>query len=174
MFLTSPDLRYEKAFLRLVEDYRLVGEQDGLSRYTPGKIDFFSYVGFLQSAAHGIGLPEGQVPYFTFWLVEGEEIVGITRIRLRLTAESEKNDGHIGYDIPPAQRRKGYGTALLRMSLIQARELGLQRVVLTCLSTNNASKRIIEKCGGRLLGLVNDDETGLPLCRYEVEMGDES
>jgi len=39
---------------------------------------------------------------------------------------------------------------MLRLALVEARKLGLSRVMLTCDDTNLASIKVIENCGGKL------------------------
>ncbi len=168
MFLTSPDLAHAAAFRRFVGDLRRYGEAGRFARYEAAERDFPGYVDQLLRAARGEGLPPGQEPYYTFWLIDGTDVVGVARVRAVLSAKAEKNDGHIGYDIAPAHRRKGYGTALLRLALAEARRMGLTRVVLTCAAANIASRRVIEKCGGSPIGSAIDDDSGEPLSRYEL------
>ncbi|HWO44907.1 MAG TPA: GNAT family N-acetyltransferase [Methylomirabilota bacterium] len=57
--------------------------------------------------------------------------------------------GHIGYDVRPSERRRGYGTRLLQMTLPEARRIGLTRVLITADDSNVASWRIIERNGGQ-------------------------
>ncbi|WP_306225491.1 GNAT family N-acetyltransferase [Bosea beijingensis] len=59
--------------------------------------------------------------------------------------------GHVGYTILPAFAGHGYATAALAAMLAVAREAGLPEIVITCDATNHASRRIIEKNGGRLV-----------------------
>lgn len=168
--LVEPDPSQADAFRNFVDDFLRRGEPDATraSKYLAGKTDFDAYVQSLRDAAHGIGLPEGQAPYRTFWLIADETLIGIVRIRPVLTPDALRTDGHIGFDIAPAERRKGYGTAMLRMALGEARRLGLDSVIVTCLATNVPSKRTIEKAGGRFIEVVTDEETGQSLLRYEL------
>ena len=48
----------------------------------------------------------------------------------------------------PSERKKGYGTLILKLALKKAREIGLKKVLLTCSDTNVGSRKIIEACGG--------------------------
>jgi predicted acetyltransferase len=168
MFLTPPDAKYAESFRRYVADYRREGDAGYVAKYAAGESDFPAYVEFLRLASRGIDLPEDCVPYQTYWLIDGGEIVGISRLRPQLTPQAEKNDGHIGYDVAPSYRRKGYATALLRMVLLEARRLGLDRVIVTCATSNVPSQGVIEKCGGRLLGETIDDDDGHAIYRYEL------
>lgn len=58
--------------------------------------------------------------------------------------------GHIGFGIRPTERRKGYGSIILRKALDFCREISLQRVMLACYKDNVASRKTIERCWGIL------------------------
>jgi predicted acetyltransferase len=73
--------------------------------------------------------------------------------------------GHIGYDVAPAARRQGHGTAMLRAALPIAAKLGLSQALITCDVDNIGSRRIIEANGGRL----EDVRSGK--LRYRVPTG---
>ena len=72
----------------------------------------------------------------------------------------------------PLERGKGYGTALLGLTLRKACEIGLREVLVTCDSGNIASVRIIEKNGGRLLGTTISDRTGELISRYRFALAE--
>lgn len=76
--------------------------------------------------------------------------------------------GHIGYNIRPADRRKGYGKEMLRLCLEKARELGLTRVLITCREGNIASEKIILANGGVYESTV-DTENG-PIRRFWITL----
>ncbi|EEF58282.1 GNAT family N-acetyltransferase [Pedosphaera parvula] len=170
MFLSLPQPKYTDAFKRLVAEYRLAGETERVTKYAAGETDFSAYLEFLASVAEGRTLPENCAPYHTFWMIQDEDILGVARVRPKLDLEGERYHGHIGYDVLPSQRNKGYGTALLRMTLLEARHLGLNRVVLTCQETNLPSRRVLLKCGAQLIEVIPDLETSFPLCRFEIEL----
>jgi predicted acetyltransferase len=88
------------------------------------------------------------VPSTVFWYVSGEHYLGTLVIRHHLTPELAEVGGHIGYHVVPAWRRQGHGTRMLAAGLVQCRRLGLERVLLTCLPENDASRRIILANGG--------------------------
>ncbi|MCW2904947.1 MAG: N-acetyltransferase [Streptosporangiaceae bacterium] len=93
------------------------------------------------------------------WWCQGEEYLGESTIRPDLTPEygSHPTDrglpirlvGHVGYEIRESARRQGHGRALLRATLQEANRIGIDPVVLTVGTSNAASIRIIESCGGR-------------------------
>jgi predicted acetyltransferase len=88
------------------------------------------------------------VPSTLWWYISGEEYVGELLIRHQLTPELERHGGHVGYEIAPAWRRRGHATAMLAEGLGKCRDLGLDRVLVTCDVTNEASRRVILANGG--------------------------
>ncbi|MFC4652205.1 GNAT family N-acetyltransferase [Lactococcus nasutitermitis] len=105
--------------------------------------------------------------YFSF--LENGEIAGSIDCRW----EIEKGDllmtgGHIGYMVAPDCRRQGVASALLDFALGKYLETGIFRVMISALETNGASRAVIEKFGGVLENIV--DEDGENLCRYWIEL----
>lgn len=99
-------------------------------------------------------LPDGFVPA-TFLVAEVDEtIVGRTSIRHQLNDFLLRESGHIGFGVLPAHRRRGYATEILCQSLVVARALGIDRVLVTCDEGNVASAKTIERCGGVLESVV--------------------
>jgi predicted acetyltransferase len=110
---------------------------------------FASFVDFLVKA----GLEETPraddwVPQTTFWYVEDDRYLGSIRVRHRLTPYLLEEGGHIGYDVRPTARLRGYATAMLAAALEFARSLGLDQVLITCDEDNVGSRRVIEANGG--------------------------
>jgi len=147
-------------------EYYAAGEE----RLKSALEDFPAYLRGLTDGARGVDLPPGRVPYTTFWLASGRRLIGRSTIRHRLTPELEHEGGHIGYDIRPSERRKGYGTLILRLTLGEARRLGLGRALLTCDTDNVGSAKVIEKNGGRLQDEAVSKISGKPISRYWIEL----
>lgn len=101
--------------------------------------------------------PDGHVPSTTLWWVDGEEYLGRLAIRHWLTPALREIGGHIGYDVRPSARRRGHATAMLREALPIARELGIDRALITCEAGNIASRTVIERNGG----VLEDERDGI-------------
>lgn len=99
------------------------------------------------------------------WITDGEEVIGSIAVRHRLTEWLLEHGGHIGYSIRPSRRREGHASRALALALDRARDLGLDRVLLTCDLDNVASRRTIEANGG-----VPEDVRG-DTRRYWIEPG---
>lgn len=113
--------------------------------------------------SEGINLREGYVPQTIYWLVEDSQLVGIGKLRTQLSENLKKMGGHIGYAIEPASRNKGYGTQILKLMLDEASKQGIQEVLITCDSTNERSRSVIESNGGVLADIIDHH------CRYWVK-----
>jgi predicted acetyltransferase len=125
------------------------------------------YVRQLERHRNGSDIPDGMVPA-TFLVAEVEgELVGRVSIRHELNDWLTRVGGHIGYCVRPAHRRRGYATEILRQSLIVARAVGVERALVSCNDANVASARAIERCGGVLENVV--DEEGSRKRRYWID-----
>lgn len=112
---------------------------------------------------------EGLVPATTFLAVDEEDrLVGMIDIRHRLNEHLLNFGGHIGYSVRKSQRRRGYATEMLALGLEKCRELGLDRVLVTCYTDNAASARTIRKNGGVLENEVQVD--GETVQRYWIAL----
>jgi predicted acetyltransferase len=152
MQLVSQTAIYKESFLLAMEEYQKIEATDRLYVYTLNlndlKKNFRSHLHQLSDEAVGKNLPKGYVPQTTFWLVDKNEFIGTATIRHRLTDKLLREGGHIGYDIRPSKRRKGYGKKLLALMLPKVKELGIVRALVTCDEINIGSKKIIEANGG--------------------------
>lgn len=167
MELVQPSVRYKDSYLESIREAQAEGRKTEFDVELAEK-DFERFVRELNERAEGKHLPEGFVPETVYWLVGGGEYVGRLSIRHRLTAHLLKIGGHIGYDIRPSKRQQGYGTEILRLGLMEAKKMGLERVLLTVDEGNIASRKIIEKNGGVLENSVPNPETGINKLRFWI------
>ena len=106
--------------------------------------------------------PPDTVPATNLWWVDGDTYLGRVQVRHRLTPHLRDVDGHVGYHVVAAHRRRGHATAMLAATLPVAAQLGLDCVLITCDADNAGSRRTIEANGG-----LFHDQRGVKL-RYWV------
>lgn len=160
--LVRPSLEVHRSFLAAMAEFRGEGRGGvydnsmiGLeNREFGGTWDtlegFAAYVQKIRrDADEDAPRPAGWVACTTLWYVEDAEYLGRLAIRHRLTDLLRDSGGHIGYDVRPTARRRGYASAMLGEALPVARALGLDQVLVTCDSDNVASRKVIEANGGR-------------------------
>jgi predicted acetyltransferase len=94
----------------------------------------------------------------------------MSHLRHQLTSSLLCRGGNIGYYVVGPERGKGYGTAVLAQTLLEARKLGLNRVLLSADSDNEPSLRVIERNGGVLEDERLDETTGTLYRRYWIDL----
>ena len=111
----------------------------------------------------------------TFLLIRKNDnkIVGTINVRWNLTEEMKKFGGNIGYGIRPTERRKGYNKINLYLGLIEAKKLGLNKVMLACDVENLGSSKTMEALGGKLERTEIDPYDGILTSVYWINV-DES
>lgn len=90
----------------------------------------------------------GWVSDTVYWGVDDQGFIGTIKLRHWLTDSLREYGGHIGYEVRPSRRKEGHGTRMLALVLPEARQRGLERVMLTCDDDNIGSQRIIQANGG--------------------------
>ncbi len=127
------------------------------------------YVEQLDQFRRAERLPEPWVPATFLLAFVEEDLVGRTSIRHQLNDYLLAVGGHIGYAVLPAFRRLGFATEILVQSLVVARSYDVHPVLITCDDDNDASARVITRCGGVLENIVESPEGGPSRRRYWIE-----
>jgi predicted acetyltransferase len=164
--LIEPTAALKTEFLAMAEEYKLGGDD----HFKSATEDFSAYLERLRNFASGENLPPDRVPQTAFWLIKDNRILGESNLRHYLNDALLIEGGHIGYSIRPSERRKGYGTLILRLALEKAKTRGLTRVLVTCDTDNIGSAKIIEKNGGKLSGQAISNHTKKPISQYWIEI----
>lgn len=94
--------------------------------------------------------------------------VGAVNIRHYLNESLYKSGGHIGDGIRPSERKKGYATAMIGLALEKCKELGINKVLMTCDKTNIGSAKSIINNGGVLESEFEED--GVVEQRYWITL----
>ena len=94
----------------------------------------------------------GRCPGKTFLLIRENDnkIVGNINVRWDLNEAMARFGGHIGYAIRPSERRKGYNKINLYLGMLEAKKVGLDKVMLDCDVNNLGSDKTLKALGGEL------------------------
>ena len=114
------------------------------------KVVWSQYLEFLENLRQGEKLPEAYVPSAFLIAEENAQLIGRTSIRYELNDFLFTRGGHIGYAVRPAFRNQGFAKEILKQSLQHIKEVGVDKVLVTCNDDNVYSARTIEACGGVL------------------------
>ena len=164
--LEAPSADLRAAFLDMAADFAAHGEP----RYVDASQDFDRFLRRIASEAQDQCWRRAEFPV-TDWLVSDGRLLGCSRLRHRLTPELAYQGGHVGYDIRPSARGRGFGTSLLSLTKERAAAMGIDRLRITCDVDNTASIRVIEKNGGVLDAVVPSRTRDKMICQYWVETG---
>ena len=115
-------------------------------------------------------LPPNRVPTTQFLTIRKSDnkIVGIISVRHYLNEALLIHGGHIGDSILPSERKKGYATKQIQLALDYCRSLGIDKVLMSCTTTNIGSEKSITKNGGVLENQIECD--GKVYKRFWIEL----
>ncbi len=167
MQLVLPSLKYKREFLEALEESKNETGDTRLSQAEENE-SFEDYVKRTNDNSKGQNLLKSHVPASTFWLIDKGELIGRTQIRHELNDFLLKANGHIGYYIRPSKRKMGYGKEILRLALLEAKKLGLSKVLIDCDEDNTGSWKIIEANGGELENVVEIEKNKPKKRRYWI------
>ena len=140
---------YKEQLFEMMDEWCATGEK--IVPYAIRKNDYHDFQYYLDNLQITEEV-DGKVPDTTLFCLDVDRniFVGAVNIRHYLTEEMLVNAGHIGDGIRPSERRKGYATAMIGLALIEAKKLGIHRVLMCCDKENIASAKSITNNGGIL------------------------
>lgn len=116
--------------------------------------------------------PAPLVPATQFMLIRKEDnkVLGFLQVRHEFNDYLSKFGGHIGYSVRPSERRKGYAKQMLKMALPFCREIGLDKVLITCNDGNIGSEKTILANGGVYESTVHEPDENEDLKRFWITL----
>lgn len=168
--LITPVLEHQALFEDMMKEWRASG-----TKIFPGAIryeyrEFSEFVDKMREKSQG--LEPGRVPSDTYLCLDEDRgiFVGAVSIRHYLSEDLLATGGHIGDGVRPSERRKGIATRMIGIALEKCREMGIDRVLITCDKDNIGSAKSIQNNGGILENEVTE-ENGNIVQRYWIENG---
>lgn len=107
----------------------------------------------------------GYYPTVVYLAYSGSTLAGIVNIRLSDDELLRKTAGHIGYNVKPSMRRRGFAREMLLYAAEVCRENGITCPVVCTEYGNTASQKTALACGFLPDGNVRLD-TGETICRF--------
>ena len=134
--------------------------------------DSFTYIEECRKYTSPETLPEGLVLATQFFYIRkaDNKLVGMLQVRHYFNDYLSKFGGHIGYSIKPGERRKGYATSMLRAILPYCKDLGLDKILITCIDGNIGSEKVILNNGGVYESTVNEPDMKRNLKRFWIHL----
>jgi predicted acetyltransferase len=159
------------SYVEMVDEFEGAGEQYVYNNVPLARSDFAAFVRELEDEKQGIGLPPGIVRQTTYVLVrDGGRVLGEFRFRPTVPPPYFNNNGHVGYNVRPSERRKGYASHVLGLLCDKARDLGLEGLMIPIGGENTGSIRTVRKCGGRLARQEIDPASGEVTSWYWIQL----
>lgn len=157
--LRNPDIKFAAEYQAFVSESIEVDGAYPWNNATRALANFAAYVQELNEESAGIGLPEGVPPQQTYFIVLDETtVIGEMRYRPTIVEPYEDMNGHLGCNLRPAYRSKGYGHIAVQLVLDIVRADGLTGVFIPIEGENRPSKGLVLKNGGQLVKTIEADE----------------
>lgn len=170
--LIFPSKEYEKEAFEYIQEFleykSEINGTGGLHRYQ----NYDEWLLKLEKDLDLLNILEDKVPASTYFLVRTSDnkIIGMINIRHKLNEFLLNEGGHIGYSVRPTERKKGYGTLMLKLGLDKCRELNLNRILITCDKINIVSAKIIQNNNGILENEVFSETFSEIIQKYWINL----
>ena len=172
MILVKPDMTMAEEIMDYKREFIEAGSSmdgtGGLRKCETAQ----EWIDFNQKMENPETVPSHFVPatQYVYLRVSDHRIVGMIQLRHELNEYLKNYGGHIGYSVRPSERRRGYAGSMLAEFLPVCRRMGLGRVLVTCLTGNEASRRTILKNGGVYENTVFEPDLKANLERYWIDL----
>jgi len=175
--LVQPSIRYKESYIEaLQEGFNSNTTAPPMTAEEINTInqDFEAYLNRSKNPKKMFRAPDGKdyerVSQSGLWLVKDDLFIGCANIRHELNDFLLMFGGNIGYAVRASERRQGYATLILKLSLDVLREKGLTRVLITTSDDNIGSQKVIEKNGGILENVAEYSWLDYKLPRYWIDL----
>ena len=170
-YLEEPSLKRKEDVKEYIEEhFKYNSNINGDSGLEEGYINYEEWLKKIELLKNPETCPKNYCPGVEYFLIrqDDDKLVGLINLRWNLNDKMLEHGGHIGYGIRPLERRKGYNKINLYLCLLKAKELGLDKVLLTAYDDNPGSVKTILALGGELENKIIEDSKLLG--RYWIDV----
>lgn len=149
--LVLPDESYKKQYLEMMDEWITFGGRLNPAALRNNGTSYEKWLDWMKDDQNKLTCPEGAVPQTLYFAVNRDDVLlGAVTIRHYLNERMLIDGGYIGYGVRPSQRRKGYAKKMLSLAIIKLREMGIDKILVTCAADNIGSMKTILANGGIL------------------------
>lgn len=167
--LVRPSATFRQQIVDMMDELTATGEK--IVPWTIRRVDYRNFEDYISDFDREANEPSvaGVMATTYFALLEAEnKIVGAVSIRHSLNDTLLNSGGHIGDGVRPTERKKGYATEMISLALEKCRDMGIEKVLMTCEKSNVGSAKSIINNGGIL---ENEHEvSGVVEQRYWIQL----
>jgi len=145
--LVQPSQEHEEWYHSMIKEFLDNGEgiMPKQMQFREKEI-YETFLSRIQDQKDWINLKPWYVPWTLYFIVnEDGNVIWWSAIRHYLSKELLIHWWHISHGIKPSERWKWYATKALKLALLEAKKLWIDKVMLTCDKNNLASARTIVK-----------------------------
>ncbi len=130
------------------------------------------YLRFCSDCENLATVPENFIQATQFICIRKSDnkLVGMIQVRHHFNEYLEKYAGHIGYSVRPTERCKGYAKEMLKMVLPFCKEIGLDKILISCSDSNIGSEKTILANGGVYESTVLEPNSNRFLKRFWIDL----
>lgn len=161
---------YKHQLHELMDEWTAANEK--IVPFAIRKNDYHDFQNYVNNLDDKITENPNLAPSTTYFCLDTDRniFVGAVNIRHNLNDILLQSGGRIGDGIRPSERRKGFGTQMLKLALDKCREMGIEKVLIICDKENIASAKTITNNGGRLENEIMHNGTFMQ--RYWIQTAD--
>ncbi len=144
MQLRRPEETDKNQVIAMMQEFKAFDSPHDGGFWPEDSFDFQNWIAKNHLNEMGIAIANGFVPSIQFVAFDTQnKPLGFLSLRLGLNDALLKRGGHIGYSIRPSERGKGYAKEMLKLGVSQAKSKGIKKLLVTCHTSNLASRAVI-------------------------------
>ena len=169
-------IRPTAAYAEQIAQYRQEFLDAGSSMDGTGPLhrieDPMEYIALCEVLENPQTVPPHLVPATQFLFVRksDDKLVGMLQVRHCFNDYLRQYAGHIGYSVRPSERRRGVAKGMLHAALPFCREIGIEKLLITCIEGNTGSEKTILANGGVYESTVLEPNENVLLKRFWITL----